>query len=149
MSYYAVRDSVSFAYPASTVTRAQGGFGSDDQEVIGRWVQRGTGNTVVLVADNAQPLGVIVSLEANAVGVDLGPFAKGKRGPDAVIARGSRLTGATRQESASGTAERGFVKAGSTTNLANYLNSVGHVFDGGETVTANSPAGFVEALMYK
>ena len=149
MSYYAVNTELSFDLPAASVTRANGGFSAADQEdMIGRWVERGTGNTVVLVADGNKPLGVITRITNGKVAVGIGPVLKGKRGPDTALTLNSAVTGATRQESASGTAERGFVKNAVTTSAATLEKSKGQVLDGGAASTANTAAALCEVLMY-
>ena len=152
MSAYAVHE-ISFDLPASSVTRANGGFSEADQDdVIGRWVERGTGNTVVLVADGESPLGVITRITNDKVAVAVGPVVKGKRGINTAIANGSKVTGATRQESASGSPERGFVKNADLTNTASAAKSRGYVVDGGATSgpgsTNNTPAAMCEVLLY-
>ena len=147
MSAYAVHE-LSFDLPAATVTRANGGFKEGDTDVIGRWVQRGTGNTVVLVADNARPLGVITRITNNKVAVAVGPVVKGKRGPDAALSLGGVVTGALRKESDTGSAERGFVKPGRTDSVVNATTNKGYVLDGGAAGTANTAATMVEILMY-
>lgn len=150
MSYYGVDVELSFDVPASTVTRAQGGFSEATQdEVIGRWVEKGTGNTVVLVNDGNKPLGVITRITGSKVAVACGPIVRGKRGPNAVLGDGVRVTGATRQESASGTAERGFVKPAVATPTAASLNtSSGFALGGGTATTNNTPGGLEDVLMW-
>ena len=141
MSYYAVKQELSFDAPASTVTRANGGFGEDDKEVIGRWVQRDTGNTVILVDDNVRPLGVITGVTGTKVAVAVGPIVRGKRSDNAVLARDVRITGATRVVTSGGTAERGFIKAQTvrTASIANLqtdlLGSVGRTFGSGSAAS--------------
>ena len=147
MSYYAEHE-LSFDIPASTVTRANGGFKNTDTDVIGRWVERGTGNTVVLVADGNSPLGVITRMTGNKVAVAVGPVIKGKRGPDTALTLGSPVTGDERKESAAGSAERGFVRDADTTSAATFAKSKGYVLDGGAAGTANTAATEVEVLMY-
>ena len=146
MSAYKTND-ISFDVPASTVTRANGGFKEGDSEVIGRWVQRGTGNTVVLVADNARPLGVIARITGNKVAVAMGPIVKGKRSGDAALANGIPITGATRNVTGEANA-RGFIKAGRTDSAANASTNRGMVLDGGSTSTAGSQGALVEVLMF-
>lgn len=146
MSYYAQRE-LSFDLPASTVTRANGGFKEGDTDVIGRWVQRGTGNTVVLVDTDNRPLGAITRITGDKVAVAVGSVVEGKRGSNAAIGNGNAVTGARRQESASGTAERGFVSAAKTDSAANYSNSVGYVLSNSADVVANAAAGTVEVLL--
>lgn len=154
MSYYAVHE-LSFDLPAATVTRANGGFTEANQsEVIGRWVQRSTGNTVILAADNAELLGVITRVTNNKVAVAVGPVVRGKRGPDAVLASGVSVVGATRKESASGTAERGFCKpvatsATSVGDLRTELSSArGYALGGGTATTVNTEGAFEDVLMW-
>ena len=147
MSAYRVHE-ISFDLPASTVTRAQGGFKEGDSEVIGRWVQKGTGNTVVLVADNARPLGVITRIGKGTVAVALGPVVKGKRSGNAALGINTSVIGGTRQIASGGTAERGFVKAGLVDTITNASNSVGTVLDGGGTTTANTDGALVEVKLY-
>ena len=146
MSAYAVHE-LSFDLPADSVARADGGFKETDTDVIGRWVERGTGNTVVLLRAGERPLGVITRVTNTKVAVAVGPVLKGKRGSNAAIANGARITGATRQESASGSAERGFVSAGAATAAGINISS-GYVIDGGTAVSPNTAAGEVEVLMY-
>lgn len=146
MSAYAVHE-LSFDLPAATVARADGGFTSTDTDVIGRWVERGTGNTVVLVRAGQRPLGVITRVDNRKVAVAVGPVLKGKRGGDTALANGARITGATRKESATGATERGFVNAAPST-AAGIDKGSGYVIDGGAAGTANTPATDVEVLMY-
>ena len=151
MSYYAIDLEVSFEYPASSVTRANGGFSNTSSEVIGRAVQKGTGNTVVLCAAGARPMGVILRLDTNTVAIGFGPILKIKRAGTDALAVGSRVTGATWQESASGSAERGFIAAragGASPSGAQIDSSTGYVLDGGPTNTANMPAPDAEILMW-
>ena len=146
MSAYRTHN-ISYDVPASTVTRAQGGFKEGDTDVIGRWVQRGTGNTVVLVADNARPLGVIVAITGTKVAVAIGPIVKGKRGGDAALAVNGPITGAVRNVTGESNA-RGFVKAGRTDTSANASTNRGMILDGGSTSTAGSQGALVEVLLY-
>lgn len=153
MSYYKVDLEITMKYPAATVTRANGGFTKDDSEVIGRWVERsGTDPDVaVLLGAGKRPLGVITRLTAAGAAVACGPIVQGKKGDDGAIAVGSRITGATRQESATGSAERGFVTALTTSSpsIANLRDSVGYVLNGGSTVLANTEAAAdLEVMMY-
>ena len=152
MSYYKVDLEITMKYPASTVTRANGGFGKDDDEVIGRWVERdGTdADVAVLVAAGKRPLGVITRLTPAGAAVALGPMVQGKKSDDAAIDVGSRITGATRKESAAGNAERGFVTAlASSPSVAALRDSVGYVLNGGSTTTANTEAAAdLEVMMY-
>lgn len=136
MSYYPQKE-LSFDVPATSVSRGDGGFKEGDTEVIGRWVQRGTGNTVVLVANNVRPLGVITRITGDKVAVAVGPIVDGKRQGDAALATGIRVTGATRTIRA-GVTERGFVKAEDTTSSATLANARGYVINGGGTSTANT-----------
>ena len=148
MSYYAVEE-LSFDLPASTVTRANGGFAEGDEEVIGRWVQKGsTGNTVVLLANNNKPLGVITRIAAGKVGVAIGPVVKGKKGPNAAIGLGLSVRGAQRQISATGSPEPGFVQAVDTSTAATLERSAGYVLDGGTVTTANTDGSLVEVKLY-
>lgn len=147
MSYYAEHE-LSFDLPASSVTRANGGFKEGDTDVIGRWVERGTGNTVVLVADGNKPLGVITRITNDKVAVAVGPVIQGKRGVDSALSNGSAVTGDTRKESAAGADERGFVRNADTTSAATLEKSKGFVLDGGGTTTPNTAAAIVEVLMY-
>ena len=137
MSYYPQHE-LSFDVPASTVTRANGGFKDGDTDVIGRWVQRGTGNTVVLVEDNGRPLGVITRITGDKVAISVGPIVDGKRQGDTALATGIRITGATRVVVNGQAAERGFVKAQNVSNVANLANARGYVIDGGGTSTADT-----------
>ena len=148
MSYFQAKE-ISFDVPASSVTRANGGFKDGDEDVIGRWVQKGTGNTVVLLDDNARPLGVITRITGTTVAVAIGPIVRGKRGPDAILASGTRVTGATRQESASGTAERGFVKPMNTSSptVVQLRDAAGYALGGGTATTANTPGGLEDVVM--
>lgn len=110
MSYYRNRDAVSFDYPPSTVTRAQGGFTKDDDEVIGRWVELDeTDGHALLVAANNRPIGVIISLNPGKVGVALGPIVQGKQSGTTALKKMLAIKGATKVVRAGGTAERGFV----------------------------------------
>ena len=147
MSYYAESLELSFDLPASSVTRAAGGFTADDEEVIGRWVERSTDNTVLLLGAAGRPFGVITRMSSGKVAVAVGTVVRGKRGQDAVIPVGSRVTGATRKESATGVAERGFVSAGTTTNVVNLSNSEGYVISQDEATVADTPAGYVDVVM--
>lgn len=141
MSSYAVKTEISFDAPASTVTAAQGGFSESDTKVIGRWVQRGTGNTVVLVADNNRPIGVITAVTGTKVAVAMGPIVRGKRSGDAVLAADARITGATREVVSGGGQERGFIKIETpATTDAGALNtslgrSVGRTFGSGSVAS--------------
>lgn len=151
MSYYKVDLEITMKYPASTTTRANGGFGKDDSEVIGRWVERsGTDPDVaVLLGAGNRPLGVITRLTAAGPAIACGPILQGKKADDGPIAVGSRITGATRQESATGSAERGFVSALSGGTVANLRDSTGYVLNGGSTVGSNvAAAADLEVLMY-
>ena len=146
MSAYRVHE-VSFDLPASTVTRANGGFKEGDTDVIGRWVQKGTGNTVVLVADNGNPLGVITRIGKGTVAVAIGPIVKGKRAGDTALATNIPVTGATRNVTGEANA-RGFVKAGRTSSAADASTNRGTVIDGGATSTAGSQGALVEVVLY-
>lgn len=151
MSYYKVDLEITMKYPASSVTRANGGFSKDDSEVIGRWVERSGTNPDVALLVNAgsRPLGVITRLTAAGAAVACGPIVQGKKSDDGAVAVGSRITGATRQESATGSAERGFVTALSGGTVANLRDSVGYVLNGGSTVPANTEAAAdLEVMMY-
>ena len=151
MSYYAVQTELSFDLPASTLTRAQGGFAESDQaDVIGRWVQRDVGNTVKLLLNDARPLGVITRITGTKVAVAVGPIVRGKRGPNAVLGVGVRVTGATRQVSASGSAEPGFVKPMTTTTpgATDVRDSRGYALGGGTATTANTDGGLEDVLMW-
>ena len=146
MSYYTV-DELSFDLPASSVSRANGGFKEGDTDVIGRWVQKDTGNTVVLLAANNKPLGVITRVSATQVGVAIGPVVKGKKGPDAAIGIGLSVRGATRNLTGEANA-RGFVQAVDTTSAATAERSAGYVLDGGTVTTANEDGSLVEVKLY-
>ena len=146
MPYPATKE-YSFDVPASTVTRANGGFKDGDTDVIGRWVQRGTGNTVVLVAENQRPLGVLMRITGTKCAVAISGRVRGKRGSDVVIPAGSRVVGDVRQESATGSDERGFVKAGLTDTAPNLSLSRGYTINGGTSGTANTAAQFVEVVI--
>ena len=146
MSAYAVHE-VSFDVPASTVTRANGGFKAGDTDVIGRWVQKDTGNTVVLLAANNKPLGVITRITNDKVAVAIGPIVKGKKGPDAAIGLGLSVRGATRNLTGEANA-RGFVQAVDTTSAATAERAAGYVIDGGTVTTANNDGSLVEVVMY-
>ena len=147
MSYYAESLELSFDLPASTVTRAQGGFTATDEDVIGRWVERSTDNTVLLLGADGRPLGVITRMSSGKVAVAVGTVVRGKRGTDAVIPVGSRVTGTTRKESAAGAAERGFVGPGKTSAVVDISNSDGYVISQDAASTANTPAGYVDVVM--
>ena len=131
--------------PGSTVTTAQGGFTADDDN-IGRWVQRSVDNTVILVAVDARPLGVITRFSSGKVAVAVGKIVRGKRGANTILV-GSRVTGVTRQESATGSAERGFVGPGKSTTAAEVSASDGYVISQDATTTNNTPAGYVDVVM--
>ena len=146
MSYLAVKE-ISYDLPASTVSAANGGFTADNN-LIGRWVEKATGNTVVLLGNNNRPLGVITRFTGTKVAVAVGPVVRGKKGQDAVIAYGERVTGATRVESAGGSADRGFVKAEDTTSAATLANARGYTVDGGTVTTANTPGVNVEVMLW-
>ena len=147
MSAYAVHE-VSFDLPASTVTRANGGFKEGDDEVIGRWVERGTGNTVILLGENKRPLGVITRITGTKVAVALGPIVKGRRAGDTALSNGIAVTGALRTVVSGGSDEPGFVGAQVTTSAATLSLSRGYVTDGGETSTANTEGNDVEVMLY-
>ena len=147
MSAYPVHE-ISFDLPASTVTRTNGGFKESDEEVIGRWVQRSTGNTVILLQDNGRPLGIITRITAGKVAVAIGPILVGKRAADTALAVGVTVTGATRVVASGGTAEPGFVKRGRTDSVANAETATGNVLDGGGTSSANTEGTTCEVLMY-
>ena len=70
-----------------------------------------------------------------------------KRQQDALIPAGSRVTGATRKESATGVAERGFVEVGNTNNVVNLSNSEGYVISQDAATVADTPAGYVDVVM--
>lgn len=153
MSYYAVSLELTYDLPASVGTATQNrnaGVFTKDDRYIGRAVERsGTGNAVVLVGDGNKPIGVITRFTGpSKVAVAHGPVLKMKRGPDAALTLGSAVTGATRQESAGGSAERGFVKNADTTSAATLEKSKGSVLDGGAAGTANTAATDVEVLLY-
>ena len=131
MSTYRTQAEYSFNYPASTVTPAQGGFSKDDTKVVGRWVTKSTGGTVILVADNGRPDGVISSLGPTKVGVVFGPFVKGKHSDNAAIAEGSLVVGATREVRSGGGQERGFIKAQNVTTVAQAVAAKGPVLESG------------------
>ena len=148
MSYYAVKE-LSFDLPAASVARSAGGFTEANQnEVVGRWVTRGTGNTVILAADGARLLGVITRVTGGKVAVAIGPVVRGKRSADAALAAGVPVVGATRQESATGTAERGFCKAATTSTVTGLAPARGYTLGGGTAVSTNAPAGYEDVLMF-
>ena len=143
MSVFSTKE-LSYDPPASTVTRAQGGFSLSDTDVIDRWVQLETDGTIRLVADGETPLGKIARLGFGKVAVSVSGPVRGKRGTDAVIPNG-KVVGATRQESATGSAERGFIRA--PLNAADALKAVGRVSKNSAAVTTNTPAGTTTVLL--
>lgn len=153
MAYYAHTIEITMKYPADTVTRANGGFKKEDTEVVGRWVERsGAGKDVaILVGDGKKPCGVITRLTAAGPAVAIGAIVQGKRSTDAATAEGSRITGALRQESASGSPEPGFVTHMTTTSpsIVNLRDSCGYVLNGGSVVSTNTEAADdLEVLMW-
>ena len=146
MSAYRTHD-ISFDVPASSVTRANGGFKEGDTDVIGRWVRRATGNTVILVGDNERPLGVIARITGTKVAVSVGPIVKGKRAGDTALANNISVTGAVRNITGEANA-RGFVKAGRSGDASQTETNRGMVLDGGGTSTANSQGALCEVLLY-
>lgn len=158
MSYYGTHQDISFDYPASTVTRAQGGFSSSSTEVIGRWVVKGPDGTVRLAGGTGVTatavLGVITSLGASKVGVAVGPIVKGKRSGDTALAPGGRVEAATRRVASGGAQEPGFVNARALASItvAQLAASVGVILDGGAASTADTePTSdeWVEVLMVR
>lgn len=139
MSYLATKD-YSFNYPPTSLARSAGGFNSDSSEVVGRFVKFIANDAVRLLLADEKPDGVIVRIDINGVAVSVGPFVRGDRGVDTALTPGSRVTGATRQESASGSAEPGFVQNGKSSSVAELAASTGSVQDGGAVGTANTPA---------
>ena len=120
MPYQATDLFQSYDYPPDTVTRADGGFGKDDKEVIGRWVEKdeSTGS-LRLVAANRRPLGVIEGLSPTQVGVALGPIVNGNQSRTAALQQNVGVTGATKVVVSGGDAERGFVTEETGTAIAN------------------------------
>ena len=145
MSKYVAKNSYSFQYPADTVDQTQGGFDKDDN-VIGRAVRKGDGNSVVLVKAGDKPWGVIVTQDQNGVGVDTGPVLDFLRGGNTALTINGRVTGATRVITSGGTAQLGYVANGAT-DLAGLSNSTGTIWDGGGTSTANTEGVKVRVLM--
>ena len=96
---------------------------------------------------DGRPLGVITRMSSGKVAVAVGTVVRGKRGTNAVIPVGSRVTGIARQESATGTAERGFVGPGKTSAVSDLSNSDGYVISQDAASTANTPAGYVDVVM--
>ena len=129
----------SYDYPGGAITRAAGGFSSDDTEVIGRWVQLRPDGSVLLLAANIRPYGVIATLSEDKVGVDVGPFVTGKQGPTAALTVNSPVTGDTRVVEAGGTAERGFIKNATVpaANLTAAYHLMG-IVEQSEATTANT-----------
>lgn len=118
----------SYDYPAITVTRASGGFGPDDTEVIGRCVQLAADGTLRLVAENIKPYGVIATLSPTKVGIDEGPYITCKQAGTTALTVAEPVTGATKKVVTGGTAERGFVKgAGTPSGDTEILNALGIV----------------------
>lgn len=149
MSYYATMTEISLDYPPSSVTRANGGFTKDDDEVIGRWVQLDATNNAVLVADDAKPFGVITRLNATKFAVAVGPFVKGKQSDPTAIPVGSPITGATKVVVSGQTAERGFIKAETGTAIANVNRRVGIVVaSAGNAANTQGTAG-TEVMMFR
>lgn len=124
----------SYDYPADTVTRANGGFGKDDKEVIGRWVTQQADGSLLLTADNERPTGTIISLDETKVGVGMGPYVTGKQAGTTKIPIDSWITGATKKVVAGGTAERGFVKAVDANTAALQNTSIGYVTASEDTI---------------
>lgn len=124
----------SYDYPASTVSRANGGFDKDDREVVGRWVTQQADGSVLLTADNERPTGVIMTLGATKVGVGMGPYVTGKQAGSTKIPIDSWITGATKKVVTGGTAERGFVKAVDASSAALQNTSIGFVTASVDTV---------------
>ena len=127
----------SYDYPASTVTRANGGFDKDDKEVIGRWVQQQADGSVLLVGEDQRPTGVIQTLDATKVGVAMGPWLTGKQSGTTKIPIDSWVTGDTKVVVPGGSPERGFVKEVDATSGALQGTSIGFV-TASEDTTANS-----------
>ena len=118
---------LSFPYPPETVTRANGGFGKDDTEVIDRWVELDEADGhCLLVDENHRPIGVIATLDETTVGVDMGPIVQGKQGGTAALTKMLGVTGDTKVVVDGGAAERGFVKAqGAPTTVDQVANRIG------------------------
>ena len=134
--------------PGASVARSAGGWTAGDTDVINRWVQLESNGTVRLLADEGTPYGVIINVTGDKTAIALGPVLRGKRGPDSALTRGGTVRGDTRQESASGSAERGFVQDGERDTLPHLIVGRGFVMDGGGTSTANGEGALVEVLMW-
>ena len=148
MSYYASQLEVSFDFPPTGLTRAQGGFDKDDDEVIGRWVEMHSDGSVKLVLANQKPLGVITRFSSGKVAVALGPFVKGKQAGTTAIPEGSGVTGATKAVVASGTPEPGFVAAGAAGSVANAVGRTGVVIESADTTANTEGVASTQVLMW-
>ena len=149
MSTYRNLVEYSFDYPASTVTRANGGYSATDTEVVGRWVQM-QGNVPLLVGDDVRPDGIIKSLGATKVGIAFGPILTGKQSGDTVIPAGRFATGATRTVTNGGTPERGFVKAlpASLTTVAHAVSAKGRIINSGTNTADTEGEANTDVLMW-
>ena len=143
MSAYATKE-LSFDLPASGTTRANGGFSATSTEVIGRWVQRGTGNTVVLVEDGETPIGTIARIGYGKVAVSVYGPVRGKRLLNTATAYG-KVVGAERVVISGQSAERGFIK--SPSSPAEALKAVGRVLENGPDVASNTQGGTTTVLL--
>lgn len=146
MSAYRSQLNVSFSVPASTVTPANGGF-KDGDAVINRAVQKGTGDTVLLAADDANIIGTIDNVDGDTVNVNMGPIVNGLRGGDTALTVGRKVVGATRTVTGDTTGNRGYLKT-APADAANNAVGTGNVLDGGGTSTANQAAVRVEVFLW-
>lgn len=139
----------SFDYPASTITRAAGGFNKDSKEVIGRAVQLASDGTLRLVADGIKPIGSIMTLDETKVGVGLGPYITVKQAGTTALTVAEAVTGATKKVVAGGTAERGFVKgAGTPSSITEVLNALGKVTSSEATTDETEGKATTEIFVY-
>lgn len=139
---------ISVPTPGSSVARSAGGWKAGDTDVVNRWVQLESNGDVRLLADDGTPYGVILNVTGDQTAIALGPILRGKRAGNAALTRGRPVRGGTRQESATGSAERGFVQDGQVDTIVNLIKGRGFVTDGGATSQANTEGTLVEVLMW-
>ena len=148
MAYYSSKIELSYDYPASTVTRANGGFSKNDKEVKGRWVTIQSNGTVLLAADDGRLDGTIESLDATKVGVARGPICTGKQVIDTAVPRGSRVIGGERVVANGQTAERGFAKVVNPNSVAALRDSRGPVEGSGTNTADTEGDAILEVFMF-
>ena len=150
MAYFPQQE-YTFAYPPTSLSRADGGFAQSDDEVVGRWVTWHTGaGQVKLVEDNEAVLGIITRMDGNGVAVAVGPRLRGPRSGNAALNPGRAIVGGpARQVGTTGSAEPGFIKEQpAVQNAAQLSVSKGRVINGGGTTTANTPGAIVDVFMW-